>query len=66
MRIHTGVRPYKCTHCDRAFTQSNDLTLHIRRVRLISCFDKYLMKFEQIVFIFTAHRRKTVRLRHMR
>lgn len=31
MRIHTGVRPYKCTHCDRAFTQSNDLTLHIRR-----------------------------------
>lgn len=31
MRIHTGVRPYKCTYCDRAFTQSNDLTLHIRR-----------------------------------
>lgn len=31
MRIHTGVRPYKCTFCDRAFTQSNDLTLHIRR-----------------------------------
>lgn len=31
MRIHTGIRPYKCTYCDRAFTQSNDLTLHIRR-----------------------------------
>lgn len=31
MRVHTGLRPYKCTHCDRTFTQSNDLTLHIRR-----------------------------------
>lgn len=30
-RIHAGIRPYKCTYCDRAFTQSNDLTLHIRR-----------------------------------
>lgn len=31
MRIHTGTRPYKCNYCDRAFTQTNDLTLHIRR-----------------------------------
>lgn len=30
-RVHTGERPYKCPHCDRAFTQSNDLTLHVRR-----------------------------------
>ncbi|EDS33082.1 zinc finger protein [Culex quinquefasciatus] len=31
MRVHTGARPYACTYCDRTFTQSNDLTLHIRR-----------------------------------
>ena len=31
MRIHSGIRPYKCTYCDRAFTQSNDLTIHVRR-----------------------------------
>ncbi|XP_055605800.1 endothelial zinc finger protein induced by tumor necrosis factor alpha-like, partial [Uranotaenia lowii] len=28
---HTGLRPYACTYCDRTFTQSNDLTLHVRR-----------------------------------
>lgn len=31
MRVHTGSKPYKCTYCEKAFSQSNDLTLHIRR-----------------------------------
>lgn len=32
-RIHTGVRPHKCTYtnCDRAFTQGGELKVHIRR-----------------------------------
>ena len=32
MRIHTGDKPYKCTHagCDKAFSQSGSLTIHTR------------------------------------
>lgn len=30
MRTHTGEKPYKCTYCDRAFAQSNDLVKHKR------------------------------------
>ena len=30
MKIHTGIKPYKCRHCDRQFTQSNDLKRHTR------------------------------------
>jgi insecticidal toxin complex protein TccC len=31
-RIHTGVRPYACTHdgCEKAFSRSSDLAVHER------------------------------------
>lgn len=29
--IHTDERPYKCSVCDRGFTQSHSLTFHMRR-----------------------------------
>ncbi len=30
MRTHTGERPHRCPHCQKAFNQSGDLTRHIR------------------------------------
>ena len=28
-QIHTGVKPYKCVHCNKAFTQSHHLKKHL-------------------------------------
>ncbi len=30
MRVHTGQRPFRCPHCQRAFKQPAHLTTHIR------------------------------------
>lgn len=27
---HTGLKPYQCQYCDKAYAQSNDLTKHLR------------------------------------
>ena len=32
MLTHTGEKPFKCTHCEQAYAQSNDLTKHVARV----------------------------------
>jgi len=34
MRIHTGEKPYKCTHCDRGFADNSNLIKHVRSVHL--------------------------------
>lgn len=29
-RIHTGVKPFPCTHCDKAFIEASSLKVHLR------------------------------------
>lgn len=31
MKIHAGIKPYKCKECGRKFTQGNDLKRHMKR-----------------------------------
>lgn len=30
MRSHTGIKPYECSHCSKAYGQSNDLMKHMQ------------------------------------
>ena len=31
MKVHTGERPYKCGHCDKAFRRQSHLVVHEQR-----------------------------------
>ena len=29
-RVHSGVKPFECTYCDRKFSESSNLKKHLR------------------------------------
>ena len=43
LRTHSGIRPYKCTICGKAFTTSRDLTRHRNKIHaeLRDCLGPY-------------------------
>ena len=31
MRLHTGIKPFACSHCDKQFVTKGDLNIHLRK-----------------------------------
>ena len=55
-KLHTGIRPFKCEHCDKSFASSKTLKIHLdthRTTKDFSCEEEYF-KIHLLIRIWIA------------